>query len=205
MNKTISLKEALCGFSFPLTHLDGRVLLVKSQEGAILKPGAMKSIPGEGMPQHRNPFNKGNLNITFTIEMPDTIDESMQATLLKILPKGPKHEGLASVLHTDGCAWYLLFSYFPRFPSLQSTIPWRPRSAFCMSTLVVPPALRAGVKRLMMRMTKMMAQDHRLSVCTSNNTHAQRKSSPIVCTRKRQCSAHGDPHRLGKFCISKSV
>jgi len=34
---TITLSEALTGYEFTLTHLDKRVLLVKSKEGAITK------------------------------------------------------------------------------------------------------------------------------------------------------------------------
>lgn len=36
---TLSLTEALCGFQFVLTHLDGRQLLIKSNSGEIVKPG----------------------------------------------------------------------------------------------------------------------------------------------------------------------
>lgn len=36
---TLTLTEALCGFHFPLTHLDGRQLLIKSNVGEIVKPG----------------------------------------------------------------------------------------------------------------------------------------------------------------------
>ncbi|KAH9301446.1 hypothetical protein KI387_013029, partial [Taxus chinensis] len=35
---TLTLTEALCGFQFPLTHLDGRQLLIKSSPGEIIKP-----------------------------------------------------------------------------------------------------------------------------------------------------------------------
>lgn len=35
----LSLTEALCGFKFILTHLDGRQLLIKSNPGEIVKPG----------------------------------------------------------------------------------------------------------------------------------------------------------------------
>lgn len=36
---SLSLTEALCGFQFVLTHLDGRQLLIKSKPGEVVKPG----------------------------------------------------------------------------------------------------------------------------------------------------------------------
>lgn len=39
LERTLSLTEALCGFQFSLTHLDGRQLLIKSKPGEIVKPG----------------------------------------------------------------------------------------------------------------------------------------------------------------------
>ena len=36
---SLSLTEALCGFQFILTHLDGRQLLIKSNPGEVIKPG----------------------------------------------------------------------------------------------------------------------------------------------------------------------
>ena len=37
----LSLTEALCGFQFALSHLDGRQLLIKSNPGEIIKPGLL--------------------------------------------------------------------------------------------------------------------------------------------------------------------
>ncbi|XP_061997544.1 chaperone protein dnaJ A6-like [Rosa rugosa] len=69
---TLSLTEALCGFQFVLTHLDGRPLLVKSNPGEVMKPGQSKAINDEGMPHHKRPFIKGILFIHFNVEFPDS-------------------------------------------------------------------------------------------------------------------------------------
>ncbi len=39
VERTLNLTEALCGFQFVLTHLDGRQLLIKSNPGEVIKPG----------------------------------------------------------------------------------------------------------------------------------------------------------------------
>lgn len=48
MKKEINLLQALTGFSFGVTHLDGRKLLVKSDSGAVVKPGDTKVVMNEG-------------------------------------------------------------------------------------------------------------------------------------------------------------
>eukprot|EP00992_Anisonema_acinus_P011129 TRINITY_DN7156_c0_g1_i1.p1 TRINITY_DN7156_c0_g1~~TRINITY_DN7156_c0_g1_i1.p1 ORF type:complete len:397 (-),score=64.76 TRINITY_DN7156_c0_g1_i1:195-1385(-) len=88
--KTISLGEALCGFQFPLTHLDGRILLVKSTPDAITSSGSTMCIPNEGMPKHKNPFDKGALLIKFDVEMPTSLTPDALAAIAKVLPVPPK-------------------------------------------------------------------------------------------------------------------
>lgn len=72
VDHTLTLTEALCGFQFPLTHLDGRQLLIKSNPGGIIKPGQFKAINHEGMPQYQRPFMKGNLYIQFQVDFPES-------------------------------------------------------------------------------------------------------------------------------------
>eukprot|EP01012_Entosiphon_sulcatum_P026836 TRINITY_DN3232_c0_g1_i1.p1 TRINITY_DN3232_c0_g1~~TRINITY_DN3232_c0_g1_i1.p1 ORF type:complete len:423 (-),score=85.60 TRINITY_DN3232_c0_g1_i1:49-1293(-) len=87
IRKTISLREALTGFAFPIKHLDGRVLLVKSQPGEIIKPGEVKAIPNEGMPEYKNPFNKGQLLVQFDVEFPESLTPAALKALEQSLPK----------------------------------------------------------------------------------------------------------------------
>ncbi|KAI9381956.1 hypothetical protein POPTR_014G055300v4 [Populus trichocarpa] len=72
VKRTINLTEALCGYQFSLTHLDGRQLLIKSNPGKIIKPGQNKAINDEGMPHYLRPFMKGKLYIRFNVEFPDS-------------------------------------------------------------------------------------------------------------------------------------
>ncbi|XP_006345526.1 dnaJ protein homolog [Solanum tuberosum] len=68
----LSLTEALCGFQFVLTHLDGRQLQIKSSPGEVIKPDQYKAINDEGMPHYGRPFIKGRLYIHFNVEFPES-------------------------------------------------------------------------------------------------------------------------------------
>jgi len=103
MKKSISLLEALCGFAFPVTQLDGRVLLIKSQPGEIVKPGEVKSVPGEGMPKHRNPFDKGFLLIEFDVELPESLPATTLSALAKLLPEPKKTEMQVDLEQAEEC------------------------------------------------------------------------------------------------------
>uniref|UniRef100_A0A665VAP0 DnaJ heat shock protein family (Hsp40) member A2a n=1 Tax=Echeneis naucrates TaxID=173247 RepID=A0A665VAP0_ECHNA len=71
MNHKIGLVEALCGFQFMLKHLDARQIVVKYPAGKVIEPGSVRVVRGEGMPQYRNPFEKGDLYIKFDVQFPD--------------------------------------------------------------------------------------------------------------------------------------
>jgi len=70
MEHTITLMEALGGTTFIVNHLDKRVLLVKTADGEVIKPGDTRAIPDEGMPTHKDPFQKGQLIIKFDVQFP---------------------------------------------------------------------------------------------------------------------------------------
>lgn len=96
MIKKINLLESLTGFEFSVTHLDDRVLVIKTKAGEVTKPDQVRVVPNEGMPRHKNPFIKGNLYIKFEVEFPSsfTLSSSQIQHLSKALP--PK-KGLGSV------------------------------------------------------------------------------------------------------------
>ncbi|XP_011017420.1 PREDICTED: dnaJ protein homolog 2-like isoform X2 [Populus euphratica] len=100
---SVSLTEALCGYQFALTHLDGRQLLIKSNPGEILKPGQYKAINDEGMPHHNRPFMKGKLYIHFNVVFPDsgTLTPEQCRTLETILP--PRQSKNLSEMELDNC------------------------------------------------------------------------------------------------------
>lgn len=85
----LNLNEALCGFTRAIKTLDDRTLILRTHPGEVTKHGSIKSIPSEGMPIHRNPFEKGNLLVQISVQFPDEIDPVTAAQLEKLLPPKP--------------------------------------------------------------------------------------------------------------------
>lgn len=67
-NATITLAEALSGFSLFLKHLDGRTVVINHEK--ITWPGAKIKKLGEGMPNFTNNKMRGALFVTFDIDFP---------------------------------------------------------------------------------------------------------------------------------------
>lgn len=81
----ITLLQALTGFSFIINFLDGRKVLVKTNENEIIKPKVNKSVKEYGMPFHNSPFRFGNLIIEFDIMFPDKLEKQEIAKISEIL------------------------------------------------------------------------------------------------------------------------
>jgi DnaJ-class molecular chaperone len=81
--KQLSLKESLCGFAFPLHHLDGRMYNINNSAGRIIAPGMKQIIPKLGM--KREGAANGNLIIEFEIKFPDTLTSEQREILTKML------------------------------------------------------------------------------------------------------------------------
>lgn len=86
MKMDISLREALCGFKKIINTLDDRTLVIQTIPGEVIKTGDFKSIQGEGMPQYRNPFEKGRLIISFNVVFPDRLESDIASKIAAILP-----------------------------------------------------------------------------------------------------------------------
>ena len=50
---------------FHVQHLDGRNLVVTCVPGEVIQPDAVKVVKGEGFPEYRRIFNKGDLFIVY--------------------------------------------------------------------------------------------------------------------------------------------
>merc|ERR1719476_708737 len=79
MKMDISLKEAV-------KTLDDRTLVIQTVKGEVIKTGDLKMVRGEGMPQYRNPFEKGRLIIQFNVVFPPSLEPSVAEKLASILP-----------------------------------------------------------------------------------------------------------------------
>lgn len=81
--KKISLKEALCGFSFELQHLNGKMLFLNNNSNrTIITPDTKKTIPNLGIEYEGK---TGNLIIEFVIDFPINLNEEQMNTIASVL------------------------------------------------------------------------------------------------------------------------
>ena len=81
--KTISLKEALCGFSVEVQHLNGkRMCLNNTNNPTVIKPNFNKVIPSLGMIRENS---TGNMIIEFTVEFPASLTKEQMDAISNIL------------------------------------------------------------------------------------------------------------------------
>lgn len=83
------LTEALCGFKKIIKTLDNRDLMLTHLAGEVIKNNDVKCILAEGMPQWKNPFEKGRLIIQFEVIFPTFIAPDLVPKLESCLPPRP--------------------------------------------------------------------------------------------------------------------
>ncbi|XP_031603203.1 dnaJ homolog subfamily A member 1 [Oreochromis aureus] len=88
MRMNIKLAEALCGFQKTIQTLDNRTLVISSQPGEVIKHNDVKCVMNEGMPLHRDPYERGQLIIQFQVEFPEKnwLPEHLMFQLERLLP-----------------------------------------------------------------------------------------------------------------------
>ncbi|XP_059534369.1 dnaJ homolog subfamily A member 4 isoform X2 [Myotis daubentonii] len=69
----VQLSEALCGFKKTVTTLDGRVLVITSKSGEVIKHGDLKCVRNEGMPIYKAPLERGSLVVQFLVVFPEKL------------------------------------------------------------------------------------------------------------------------------------
>lgn len=83
LNKKVSLKEALCGFSFEIQHLSGKRMGINNHNNStIIKPGYSKVVNGLGITRENV---TGNMIINFEVEFPESLTKEQIEALTNIL------------------------------------------------------------------------------------------------------------------------
>lgn len=80
--KSITLKDALCGFTFDIKYLDGREFKINNEKGNIIPSNFQKRVPNLGMKRENV---VGDLIIIFEVEFPKTLTENQIKELSHIL------------------------------------------------------------------------------------------------------------------------
>ncbi|KAK9792942.1 hypothetical protein WJX73_000736 [Symbiochloris irregularis] len=81
-NATITLMEALIGFTKEIEHLDGHKVALHSDGVTI--PGEQHVIQGEGMPLKDDAHQHGSLHVTYTVLFPKKLDQKQKGLVKKL-------------------------------------------------------------------------------------------------------------------------
>ena len=83
-DKTISLKDALCGFTFEFIHVSGKKLSMNNTNPiTIITPGYKQVVQGYGM---KRDTHVGNMIFNFNIEFPKELSEEQRTHISNGLP-----------------------------------------------------------------------------------------------------------------------
>lgn len=82
LDKKITIKDALCGFTFNLDHINGKNYTLNNNKGSIVPPEYKKIYPGMGLKRGEH---TGNMIIHFHVEFPDKLTDEQIDKLSEIL------------------------------------------------------------------------------------------------------------------------
>jgi len=82
IEKTIQLKESLCGFSFEIKYINGKTYTLNNVRGNIIPPEYRKIYPNMGLERDEH---KGNMIIHFHVEFPEQLTERQIVKIMDAL------------------------------------------------------------------------------------------------------------------------
>jgi DnaJ-class molecular chaperone len=82
LEKNISLKESLCGFSFEINYINNKSYTLHNNKGNIIPPEYRKIYPNMGLKRGEN---TGNMIIHFHLDFPETLTEEQIEKLQEVL------------------------------------------------------------------------------------------------------------------------
>ena len=82
LEKNITLKESLCGFSFEIKYINGKSYTLNNNKGNIIPPEYKKVYPNMGLTRGEH---KGNMIIHFHVEFPETLTPEQIVKLTEVL------------------------------------------------------------------------------------------------------------------------
>jgi DnaJ family protein A protein 2 len=82
LEKNITLKDALCGFSFEITYINGKSYTLNNNKGNIIPPDYKKFYPNMGLTRGEH---KGKMIIHFQLDFPETLTEDQINKIAEIL------------------------------------------------------------------------------------------------------------------------
>ncbi|KAJ3327025.1 DnaJ- protein scj1 [Kappamyces sp. JEL0680] len=86
MKHTISLKDALLGFTTTVKHMDGSDITLSRDR--VTQNGMISRIVGQGMPKHLYPDERGDLFVEYQVAMPASLSEDQKKVLASVLGDG---------------------------------------------------------------------------------------------------------------------
>lgn len=94
MGMTISLREALLGWTQTIRHIDGHTVEISSANGAVTKHLQVVVAKKEGMPQKEDPSSFGDLHVKINVDFPKKLDERQRALVEQIFEPTPNRNEL---------------------------------------------------------------------------------------------------------------
>jgi DnaJ-class molecular chaperone len=82
LEKNITLKEALCGFSFEIKYVNGKSYTLNNNKGNLIPPEYRKNYPNMGLKREEH---TGNMIIHFHVDFPEKLTDEQIEKLSEVL------------------------------------------------------------------------------------------------------------------------